>query len=241
MVLRQRIFLWVLLFLAIGLNISLWSGVRRDRAVWMNVPTAPNIKTMNIVSLGDNQFAYRQIGVMLQNLGNAGGRSETLDKYDFKKLKDWFFLSSALDPKSVFIPYMAAYYFGAVNNPEKLRDVIEYLRVVGTDDQPRSWRWMAQAVHLARYGVRDMDLAVALAQELAASKDKTLPVWARQMPAFVLTAKGEKEAAYTVLINLLKSEAETLPPEEVNATRDYICTRILDPAQSKAHPLCQTQ
>ncbi len=85
----------------------------------------------------------------------------------------------------------------------------------------------------------DLDLAYSLAQELASIEKEDMPGWTKQMPAFILNAKGDKETAYAMLIELLKSSAQDMHPNEVNFTRDYICTRILEPSKAQANPICQ--
>ena len=62
---------------------------------------------------------------------------------------------------------------------------------------------------------------------------------AREWLAFIHEAKGDKKDAVSIMIEILKSEAETLPPQEVNYMRDYICNRILDEQEAAVHPLCQ--
>lgn len=233
--------LWLVFGLMIFLNGLVWLSVRDVKARWANAPPAPEAPGMRAFALGDAQFAYRQTGIMLQNLGNAGGRSEPFANYDYFHLRDWFFLARALDSRSVFVPYLAAYYFGAVEDPAKIPPLVEYLRAAGNAPQSRSWRWLAQAVYLARYKENNLDKAYELAVELADIQDPTLPVWAKQMPAFVLTAKGDKQGAYDILLSIMRDSSASLPPQEINVMREYICERVLDHAQAKDNPLCKDQ
>ncbi len=232
-------FFWALLIIMLALQVAVWSSVRDVRGRWTNVPPVPGLAGVSIMALGDREFAYRSAGLTLQNLGSVGGRTEALRSYDYSRLKEWFLLSLQLDRKSNFMPYLAAYYFGAADDPEKLRHVVEYLQIAGRGDEERRWRWLAQAVYIARFQVRDMDLAYDLANELAALDDPTLPVWAKQMPAFVLAAKGDKQGAYDMLVGMLKTDAGKLPAEEINAMRAYICRSTLTPEEAKTNALCE--
>ena len=237
--LQSHLFLWAALTVCVALNVTSWFSVRHVEARWTNTPPVPSLASAKVAALGDPELAYRQIGVMLQNLGNTGGQSQSLKNYDYDRWKGWFFLSHALDSKSNFVPYLAAFYFGGVEDSKKLPPVIDYLEVAGSGADGWKWRWLAQGVALARFKMNDQDLAYKLAVELAALPDPTLPVWTKQLPAFILTAKGDKQAAYEIMLGILKSSATQLPPQEINFMKHYICTNILDVAAAKDNPLCQ--
>ena len=235
----QNSILWFFLLSAVILNVMVWLSVRDVQGRWLNVPPVPSDISATAATLGDTQFAYRTVGVMLQNLGDTGGESRALKEYDYERLNEWFFLADRLDPKGHFVPFIAAFYFGAVQDPEKLAPLLDYLKVVGSRPGEERWRWLAQAVYLARYKMNDLDKAYELAVALASLEDDDRPAWAQQMPAFILNAKGSKEEALAVMLEILKTSVDKIHPNEVNFTRDYICTRILDPQESRDHPLCQ--
>lgn len=221
-------------------NFFLWLSVRDVQAKWLNVPPVPSKENAAGSGLGDDQFAYRNIALMLQNLGDSGGRSTPLKQYDYNELGAWFSLADHLDPQSNFVPFLAAYYFGGVENaPEKLPPVISYLEHVGQRGANEKWRWLAQAVHLARYKYNDMDWALLLAQKLSSLNIANMPVWAKNMNVLVMSARGEKESAYEMLMQILQTEGDNLHPTEVIFMVDQICNVILDEREAKVHPLCQ--
>lgn len=220
-------------------NIVFWFSVRDIKAQWNNVPPPPSTVYAAAYGLGDKSFAYRVNGLMLQNLGDTGGRVTSLKDYDYDRLSAWFLLQDHLDPHSDFIPYLASYYFGGVQEPEKYRPVLDYLEMIGQRPTGEQWRWLAHAVWFARFQMKDMDRALELAQSLAKTKDPTAPAWARQMPAFVLNAQGNKDEAYGLLLEILKSSVDTMHPAEVNSMKIYICTRVLDEGAAAKNPLCQ--
>jgi hypothetical protein len=86
--------------------------------------------------------------------------------------------------------------------------------------------------------MQDLDLALKYAQELAALPGE-LPAWARQMPAFIFNAKGDKKEALAMMLEILKSGVGKYHPNEINNTVYMICTTILEPEEAKVHPLCQ--
>ena len=236
---NTRKILWILFTAALALNVLTWLSVRTTQARWINVPPVPSASGASGFAVGDMQFAYRIISIMLQNMGDSGGRTTSLKDYDYEALQGWFFLADQLDPHSGFMPFLASLYFGSVPDPEKLESVIEYLRVIGSRPEGQNWRWLAHAVFLARFHMKDLDKAYELAEELAAIDNENMPVWTRQTPVFVLTARGDKEMAYDLMLEILKSSADNVHPNEVNEMRLFICTRLLDLVQAQKDPLCE--
>lgn len=235
----NNIFPCTLFFLFMVGNILFWSQSRYVQSVWPNVPPVPKADRAGMLSLGDNQIMYRAYAMMLQNLGSTGGRKISFKDYDFEHLKEWFLLEDSLDPVSDAIPMLAAYYYGAVNNNEKLNYVLDYLSIVGQRPEGEKFRWLGHAVYLARHQQQDNEKALELAYKLAANKDPNLSDWAKQMPAFVLQAQGETELAYHVMLNILVSEIDTLHPNEIFYMKDYICNTLLKDRPNLYNPdLC---
>ena len=228
--------LFILFFVA---NMLFWMESRSIQSLWRNVPPAPEAHRAGMMTLGDDQLAYRVYATMLQNLGSSGGRYVSLKEYDFKRLKNWFLLEDKLDPVSDAVPMMAAYYYGGVKDSDKLDHVLDYLSFVGERPIAEKWRWLGHAVYLARYQQKDNDKALALAYKLAANKNPDLGDWAKQMPVFLLQAKGETELAYEIMLGILQSNVDKMHPNEINFMRDYICNTLLKDRPDIADPaLC---
>lgn len=236
-------YLWFALLLVIALQFAFWTHSRDMQARWLNVPPVPTQDTIVSSFLGDAQLAYRVSSIMLQNLGDEGGRVTPFEEYNYKDLGKWFALMDKLDPQSNYVPYIAAYYYGSLEGePEKIRYVIDYLRRVGNSPVGEKWRWMVRAVFLARYKAKDLDYALEIARDLAAlanHPDADMPNWTRQMPAFILNAQGEQQAAYDLMIEVLKSVGDKIDPAEVNQSVFYICSAILSEEEAAENPLCK--
>lgn len=238
---KNRLFLYAFSLLIVACQLSVWFYARDIQARWTNVPPVPSVAGASSFMLGDTQLAYRSIGIMLQNIGDTGGRTTNFEEYDYDALAGWFQLTDRLDPVSNFVPFLAAYYFGSVQIPEKAAPLVDYLATKGLQPYDQSWRWLARAAFLARFSEENSEKGLKLAQQLASLHPKVkLPFWARQMPVFILEDRGEKEAALAMILETLKSEAQTLPPQEVNTLVDYVCNRLLDKVEAKANPLCQS-
>ena len=209
------------------------------QASWSNVPPAPKKEIASIMSLGDKQLTYRIIGSMLQNMGDTGGKTTPFEDYNYKNLQDWFFLADSLDPKSNFIPLLAAYYYGATNVKSDLAYIVEYLSNIGVKKENKKWRWLAQAVFIARYRMKDTKLSLKLANELASIWDVSMPVWAKQMPNIIISDMGDKEASYNFIMNLIIDDDNTLSAEEVNFMANYLCKKILSKEEADLDPVCK--
>lgn len=240
MAIKKTAIIWSSIYFFLFLNVLTWSYARNVQPEWLNVPQVPSEFSVSASALGDQQLAYRLVALMLQHLGDHGGRTTALKDYDYDRLAEWFFLSEKLDNKSDHVPYLAAFYFSGSQTPKiSLPPLIEYLRVIGNQTFGQKWRWLAQAVFLARYKVKDMELALDLANQLAKIDNPDMPAWARSMPALIQSEMGDKEAAIAILVELLSSSADKMHPNEVNNTLDMICNRLLDEHEAKLHPLCK--
>lgn len=237
----RRVSLYLFFALALGVQVFAWAQVRDLRTRWLNVPPVPGKAGAAAFVLGDTQFAYRTMGLMLQNFGDSGGRIINFKEYNYERLVQWFRLMQEFDPHSNFAPYLAAYYFSAVNDPQKLSLLADYLYEAGSVPVQGKWQWLAQAVYLKRYKVNDLETAYKWSVELSELDDPSVPSWARQMPAFVKNAEGDKQAAYDILVSMLKSGVGKMPREEVNVITDYICDRILEKQEAPHDPICQAR
>lgn len=211
--------------ITMGLQAAFWWQTRDVRAGWEGVPPAPSSRVAKGLALGDGQFLYRAATFVLQNMGDEGGRVTPLKDYDYQRLGQWFFLLDQFDPISEFLPVLVGYYYSQSQDPDDVRVVISFLAHIAIRDPERNWRWLAHAIYLARHRVGDMNLALSLAYRMAAIKSPGVPIWARQMPAFVLAEVGEKEAARDLMEAILDSRPD-LDPSEIQFMRDFIDNQL---------------
>jgi hypothetical protein len=222
---KKPFFVFVFFLLSM---ISTWFLTKDLKSQWLNVPPVPDQNLVAFNALSDEQMSYRLYTIMLQNLGNTGGRIQSLKNYDYSQLERWWLTLDTLDWRSNSVPLLAAYYFGAVNDPVKLDHILNYLSIVGQRSYGEKWRWLGHAVYIARHMQKDNERALELAYLLAANESPDLGEWAKQMPAFILRDEGDTRAAYQIMMNLLISGAETMHPNEINFMVDYICNTILE-------------
>jgi hypothetical protein len=215
------------LLLLLGAQIALSTLLSSESGGWRGVPPAPSEAGARLAALGDAEFFYRAAALGLQMSGEAGAGSTHFESYDYHRLAAWFRLEDRLSPGAESMPALAAYYYSWTPVDSDLGIVIGYLADRAEADPARDWRWLVQAIYLARHRKNDLPLALSLAERLAALGDKVveLPSWALQMRAFALDDLGDREAARGVLESLLASDTD-IPPEERRFMQRYLDTRL---------------
>lgn len=232
--------LYLVFALILAANTGFWVKSHKVQLEWSNVPSSISPQYATMFGLGDAQIAYRLVGYFLQNLGNTGGRFEPLKSYDFAALEKWFFVGRDLDPNAGYIPFLAAYYYGAIEKTDTklVGHVVNYLEQAGHSTYGEQWRWLAQAVYLTRFVLKDRDRALRMADYLSTMDAKVSP-WGRQLSSFINLEMGNRQAAYEIMIRILKTEGSKLDPAEILYIQDYICNRALEKAEAAKLPLCQ--
>lgn len=222
----------IVLGFVLALNLLFWCGSKDVYERWSGVPPVPTRSGAITMTLGDPQFSYRTLALTLQNLGDVGRDVTPLKDYNYPELGKWFRLLFSLDPVSDHVPMIAAYYFGATKVPKDVAVVVDFLSIAGAIPVGDKWRWLAHAVYLAQHRMYNLDLALKLAYELAKMPNSgEMPQWARQMPAFVLQKKGDREAARALMENMLVMQ-KNLQPNEINTMKSFLTDQLgVDPRE----------
>lgn len=211
------------------LQVVFWHYTKEIRPQFDIVSRPPTERQVDVMSLGDSQFLFRVLGFELQNFGDTFGRSTPLKDYDFKVLQNWFFVMDRLDPISNLIPAVAVYYYANSQRVDDCRYIIEYIEKRFDRNPAANWWWMASAVTMADYKLKDEKLALRLAEKLSKVEGSNIPLWVRQMPAFIHEKRGEKEAAKAIMLEIVKNY-EDLSDKELNFMRYFIEERIKETA-----------
>ena len=230
--------LLLFLILFVFLNVCIWLYSHKQKIMWPNVPAAPSESSFLLSFLNDPSFAYRSFAMVLQNWGNVSGDVQPLKNYNFKNLESWFFLLDKMDPHSSYVPFMAAYYFGATQDKTQLVHIIKYLEEIGVRPQEGNWRWLVHAAYLAKNEMNDLKEALRLAEKLSSVYTPSMPAWTLNMKEIIRAEMGDRETAYALTLEILKSNAQYMDPAEINYMLSTICERILTPIQAKQNPIC---
>lgn len=214
----------VLAFVAlIGAQGAFWMHTRSIMPEMGIVPDVPGERTVRALSFGDEEAFFRMLSLNIQNSGDTFGRFTALYKYDYNKLYHWFRLLDGLNNQSNYLPAMATYYFSQTQNPADVRYIVDYLDEY-TDGRPKDkWWWVVQGVYLAMHKMHDNNRAEALADRLRGVRG--IPIWAQQMPAFVMENKGEFGDALVIIQDILK-HPDDFTSGELNFMKYFVDERL---------------
>lgn len=215
----------ILLYICLALQIALWTQTQKFKPIFTIVPDVPSELSIKAFSLGDEQFYFRTLAFKLQNAGDTFGRFTALKLYNYNKLYHWFKLLDTLDDKSNFVPSIAAYYYSQTQNTPDVKYVAQYLEENAERDLYNKWWWMSQAVYLANHKLEDKEWALRMAYKLASTPRNDIPLWAKQMPAFILEQQGEEEQAMRIIADILKN-VDKIDEGELNFMSYFVSERL---------------
>lgn len=192
----------ILLVLLLITQVFMWYYTSRETPNLGIVPEVPTLNQAKAISLGDEQFYFRYLALTIQNAGDSFGRFTALREYDYELLMKWFKLLDELDSQSHFVPAIASYYYSNTQNVEDNIYIIDYLESTYDRDPVDRWWWLAMAVSIANFKLKDLDLALRLSFKLSSTPGNHIPRWAQQMPAIITAQMGEKEVALSIIKDL---------------------------------------
>ena len=212
-----------LVFLA--LNVALWFDLRPIRPNLAIVPNLPSPNTVKLLSFGDTELYFRVASFRLQNAGDTFGRYTPYRDYNYAMLEKWFLLLDDLDAVSDITPSMAGYLFSQSQEPKRdVPYIVRYLEQHYDRNPEKKWWWLSHAIYLSKQKLHDKQLALRLAYKLGTTPAE-VPLWARQMPAFIYEELGEKQHALAIIQNILKTE-KNIPDSELRFMNIFIKDRL---------------
>jgi len=209
-----------------GLN---WKGTKSLKPQLEIVPVAPSVEMLKAFSFGDEQLTFRYNGYMMQFLGDSFGRITPLKDYDYKRLYSWWVLLDDIDPISNLVAYVVAYYYGATQDKkDDIPYVVDFLEQHADKNPVGSWWWYYQAFYHARYNLHDDKRALKIADKLSnLPKDLDMPIWTRQLKAFIYEGEGEYKQACDVIVNVVRDYGDNkISPGEMNFIYSFIQDRL---------------
>lgn len=217
----------LVLGLAVAAQLALHVTTRDVTPPWDVLGPPPSDTALELLAFGDRELLFRWATLSLQNAGDGGGRVTPLTAYDYGSVVGWLERLDDLSPRSRVVPALAAHYFGQTKDRDDLRRIVNFLARAVPRDPERRWQYLAHAVVIARHRLNDLPLALDLARRLAALPAGDIPLWTRQMPAFVLEGMGETQAAREVMEAILSTHSN-LPPEERAFMQDFLNRRTVE-------------
>lgn len=177
------------------------------------LPEAPPHSLLELAALGDDLALSRILMLWLQASDTQAGARISLKDLDYVRVEAWLQRCLDLAPGAQYPLLAASRFYADIPDPVRARRMLDFVGKAFVEDPGRRWPWVAHAVFVARHRLKDPELALTYARQLAQDKNPGIPNWARQMEIFVLEDMGETEAAKTLLGGLLESGQITDPHE----------------------------
>jgi hypothetical protein len=195
-----------------------------------DLPRPMSTRAYVMISMGEPITMSKILNLWLQAFDNQPGRSISFHHLDYHRLTQWLDTIMDLDERGHYPMLVAARVYGSVTDPERKRIMMDYIFYKFNENPNKHWPWLAHAVITAKYGLKDLKLALKYASALAekATGDH-VPYWARDMHFIVLEDMGEVEAA-KILVGALIDSGEITDPYELNFLAEKI--RILEEKSS---------
>jgi hypothetical protein len=179
-----------------------------------DVPPSVPAEHMRLIALGEPQLAAQLLGFWLLSFDMQSGLPVPYERLDYNHLRDWLVTIQSLDPESEYPSMVAGGVFIEVRDPERARQMIEFVHANFRNAPAQRWRWLAQCIMLAKYRLQDPALALQLAQDLRQQTPAgMLPAWARDMEFLLLQQIGETAAARWV-VNAILQSGQVHDPQE---------------------------
>ena len=182
----------------------------------------PPLAYMRALSFSDEIVLSKITMLWLQAFDNQPGISIPFRQLDYNKVVQWLNLVLELDPLGQYPLLMASRVYGEVADNARKKLMLEFVYNRFFEDPNRRWPALAQAVFVAKYKLKDYQLAFKYADAMARNVTaKNVPFWVKEMHIYVLEDMGELESAKVLIGGLLESGAID-DEHEINFLQDRL-------------------
>jgi len=198
--------LWVALALALAAQVTLQALRPAPAATADDLPPPPTGAALRAATMGEPAAGARLAMLYVQAFDLGAGNALPYRRLDYGRLRGWLRAILTTDPKSAYPLFAASRIYAEVDDPAKMRQMLDFVHEAFLEDPNRRWQWLAQASYLAKHRLRDLRLALGYAADLERlTTDPGIPLWAKQMQIFIAEDMNELEAARIMLGGLLES------------------------------------
>jgi hypothetical protein len=202
----------LLLALCAQLAWSTWRPALRP--AHRELPGTPAPGVLRVAAGGDEVALARLLMLWLQAFDGGPGGGMPFRALDYHALRGWLTSIADLDPRSRYPMLAATQVYGAVDDPARVRVMLDFVHARFARDPDRHWPWLAQAAITARHRLGDLPLALRYARELRSSTSPgLLPLWATQLEAWFAQDMNELDSARALIGGLISSGRISDPRE----------------------------
>lgn len=203
-----------LLALGLAAQLGLKSAQPRPQARAEDLPPPPEISVLRLASLGDPVALAKGLMLYLQAFDYQSGSKIPYRDLDYQRLETWLARILELDPQGQYPLLAASRLYAEVPVESKQRSMLEFIYREFLRDPNRRWPWLANVTAIAKHTLHDLPLALRYARALRRyAVADTVPLWARQMEAFIAEDMDELETARLIIGGYLQSGSVKDPAE----------------------------
>ncbi len=176
------------------------------RAQASDLDSTPSRIVLQLAGFGDTVPVAKLLMLHLQAFDLQGANQIAYRQLDYDRLSDWLERILELDPTGQYPLHAASRIYAEVQDQNRQRKMLDFVYNSFFADPDRRWRWLAHAAVIAKHQLKDLPLArryAAAIQQHARGKD--VPLWARQMEAFILEDMDELESAKIMIGGFIAS------------------------------------
>lgn len=175
---------------------------------------SPSATTLRLVSFGDPMPVAKLLMLFLQSFDQQADNQIRYQAMDYDRLTLWLKRILELDPGGQYPLLLASHVYAEVPDPARQRIMLGFIAEAFFADPEKRWPWLAHATYIAKHQLRDLPLArryaAAIQQHVHGSG---VPLWVKQMEAFILEDMNELEAAKIMIGGYISSGQITEPSE----------------------------
>lgn len=226
---RVSLTIWLVIAAFFALQVNNNLELPPPRVNEIDLPEPPGEVMLTAMSVGDKVTFSKVLTLWLQAFDNQQGQSVSFHDLDYDKVVGWLRSILYLDRNTHYPMLNATYVYSFVQDPVKVRKMVEFVREEFANDPEAYWHWMASATSIAKNEVDDLELALEMAGELHGATEgiEGVPSWARQMKAFLYQDLNRFDEAVTFLENLVEG-GEVTDENEFNLHIDRLYDTLTD-------------
>jgi hypothetical protein len=186
----------------------------------LKAPASPTI--YRALSLGSQKLMGYILTLRLQLHDNQLGRNIRYRYLDYDALSEWLLTLYELNPQSDYPAFLASRIYSQVKDKAKIRKMISVVETLFDKNPVQHWRRMTEACVLAKHELKDLPLALRLAQKIANIPSSVkIPHWARDMKLVLLDELNELESAQLLISSMLQDD-DIKDPDEIRFLQDRL-------------------
>ncbi len=174
----------------------------------------PSSTTLRLAALGEPIPLAKLLMLHLQSFDFRADNPIHFQALDYGRLTAWLSRILALDPGGQYPLHAASRVYAETPDAAKTRLMLDFVDEEFLKDPEHRWVWLAHAASIAKHGLHDLELARRYAAAIQQhARGPQVPLWARQMQAFILEDMNELEAAQVMIGGFVASGQITEPGE----------------------------